>query len=305
MNTEEIYTGRINKVIDYIEDNLGRPFDLTTLAGEACFSPYHFHRIFTAITGESLFEFIGRLRVEKAAQMLLSDRERSISDVLFRCGFNSSQDFSRKFRKHFGLSPSKWRSSPGSSLPGLAFPELKGEEEFRFLLEEGKPTWECPAGRVQVLRRPEKRVAYYRYVGPYKGDSNLFARLWETLMKWAGPRELITKESEFMAIYHDSMGITAEDKLRTSICLTVDEGVQGDGVIGTMEIPGGLYGVSRFRLAGEEYSKAWNWLYSSWLPQSGYQPDDRSSFEYYPCSKRTEPEDGRVTVDLCIPVKPL
>ena len=65
--TKDEYTARINRVLDYIEANIDTALSLETLAGVAHFSPFHFHRIFKAMTGETLNRFIQRIRVEKAA----------------------------------------------------------------------------------------------------------------------------------------------------------------------------------------------------------------------------------------------
>ena len=73
------------------------------------------------------------------------------------------------------------------------------------------------------------------------------------------------------------------------------------GETGKMTIPSGKYAVARFSLSGDEFQEAWGWVYGTWLPQSGYQPDDRLCFEIYP----EEEKNGKFTVDICVPVKPL
>jgi len=68
-----------------------------------------------------------------------------------------------------------------------------------------------------------------------------------------------------------------------------------------MTIASGKYAISRFKVSADEFTEAWSWVYGTWLPQSGYQPDDRPCFEIYP----EEPAGGKFTVDICVPVKPL
>jgi AraC family transcriptional regulator len=75
-----------------------------------------------------------------------------------------------------------------------------------------------------------------------------------------------------------------------------------DGEIGKMEIEGGKYAFARFELGNTEYEEAWNWIYSQWLPTSGYMPDDRICFELYP-KPDGDPTEGKCLVDICIPIK--
>jgi AraC family transcriptional regulator len=119
------YTARINRVIDYIVANLHGDLTLETLARVAHFSPYHFHRIFGAMVGETLHQFIQRLRIERAASMLVVNPKKSITEIALDCGFSGSAAFARVFRDTFGREasvmlqarPNNPEQTPGSS-PG-------------------------------------------------------------------------------------------------------------------------------------------------------------------------------------------
>jgi AraC family transcriptional regulator len=141
------------------------------------------------------------------------------------------------------------------------------------------------------------RVAYLRYVGPYAGDGKLFENLYKRLFAWTGPRDIDV--STTYIIYHDDPNVTDEDKLRMSICVPVGSDVQVSGEIGEMTINGGTYAVGTFLLGNDEYAKAWDYMYSEWLPGSGYQPAPEASFERY--SSHCE-ADGKMMVDICVPV---
>ena len=78
------YVARINRVIDYIARHLDEPLSLAALAKVACFSPHHFHRVFGAMTGETLNGFVQRVRTEKAASMLISHPARSVTETRTR-----------------------------------------------------------------------------------------------------------------------------------------------------------------------------------------------------------------------------
>ena len=96
------YVSRINRVMEYIDNHYYEQINLNMLAEIAHFSPFHFHRVFSMLTGETPIDFFSRIRVEKAAQLLKGARNKSISDIAFYCGFSSMSLFARTFKKYFG-----------------------------------------------------------------------------------------------------------------------------------------------------------------------------------------------------------
>jgi AraC family transcriptional regulator len=124
----------------------------------------------------------------------------------------------------------------------------------------------------------------------------LFANLFDTLFKWTGARDLLKfPDTQCMSVYHDDPQLVEEEKLRVSICLTVPEDTQVDG---------GKYALGRFELDATQYGEVWGAMYAGWLPDSGYQPDDRPATERYLNDPNEHPE-GKHIVEIAIPVKPL
>ena len=109
INKEE-YQLRINKVTDYIHQNIDQPLSLQKMAGIACFSPFHFHRVFTILTGETPTDYIKRTRIEKAALLLKQNTELSATEIAALCGFSSLSLLSRNFRLHFSMTIREFRS---------------------------------------------------------------------------------------------------------------------------------------------------------------------------------------------------
>ncbi len=307
LNTE--YISRINRTIDYIESNLEKSMTLEELAAVANFSKFHFNRIFHSIVGETPFQFILRVRIEKAANHISVNKNAGISEIAYKCGFSDISVFSRNFKHYFQISATQYRAkkSHDSNLsqqdsnnhqpddkPTLYFcPELK-TIKWRTNMKLNKG--------VEVKELPEMTLAYIRHIGPYKGDDKLFEGLWNKLFSWAGPRGLIGgKDFRSLVIYHDDPNVTIEDKLRMSVCITVPAKTKVDGAIGKMEIEAAKYVIARFELTAMDFQQAWDWVYGQWFPTSGYQPDDKPCFEMYP----EEPKDGKFIVDICVPVKPI
>jgi AraC family transcriptional regulator len=140
------YAQRIDRVIDYLRENLDRPVKLGELANGACFSEFHLHRIFSAVSGETLNSFTNRLRLEKAARLLRYSEQR-LTDIAFDCGFSSSATFSRAFRSGYDTSPSQFRKS-GEIKKSKICKELFPQEEYGREFESRRPMPPPP-----ILRR--------------------------------------------------------------------------------------------------------------------------------------------------------
>jgi AraC family transcriptional regulator len=320
----EEYVLRINRVIDYIEGNLEKDLSLDKLSDIACFSRFHFHRVFSAIVGENLGQFIQRVRLERAAAKLLQNPKKSITGIAFEYGFSSSAVFARAFKDTFGVSAGQWRAQGRNSKSkirntesniGKAFRNVGKESASSSLYIEGdltQQTWriamrEKPqfSGEVVVRDVPEMQVAYIRHIGPYAGNEDLFRGLTGRLMQWAGPRGLIRfPETKMLTIYYDDPSITEESRLRIDVCLSVPKGTPTEGEVGSMTIPGGKNAVGRFEISSDQFGEAWNAVYGEWMPQSGYQPDDRPCYEVALNDPTHHPERKHI-IEIYAPVKPL
>jgi AraC-like DNA-binding protein len=135
------YAQRINRVIDYLRGNLDRQVKLEELAKVACFSEFHFHRIFGAVSGETLNNFTNRLRLEKAARLLRYSGQ-NLTDIALECGFSSSATFSRAFRSGYDTSPSQFRKS-GEIKKSKICKELFPEDEYGLPMSAEEKGYEC------------------------------------------------------------------------------------------------------------------------------------------------------------------
>jgi len=303
------YKSRINRTLDYIETNIDKPLTLAELASVANFSKFHFNRIFHSIAGETPFQFIQRVRLEKAAALILLNKMESLSEIAHKVGFSDISIFSRNFKGHFGISASQYRATKSYNR-NLSQTDSKSHQPDErpspyFCRELNTIKWRTTMKlnkSVEVKELPKMTLAYIRHIGPYKGDDKLFERIWNRLFSWAGPRGLIGgKDFKSLVIYHDDPNLSTEDKLRMSVCITVPPETKVDGEIGKMELEAAKYVIARFEVTAQEFQQAWDWLYGQWFPESGYQPDEKPCFEMYP----EEPRDGKFVVDICVPVKPL
>ncbi|MEN7551886.1 GyrI-like domain-containing protein [Rapidithrix thailandica] len=307
VNSEYIF--RINKTFDYIELNLEKSMTLEELASVANFSKFHFNRIFHSLVGETPFQFILRLRLEKAASLIQANSTEPITQIAYKCGFSDISVFSRNFKNHFDIPASQYRKEKlqHSNISQL---KRKGKQPY------DKPSmYFCPDLQtfkwktkmkinkgVEVKVLPKMTVAYIRSMGPYNGNQEKYQHHRDKLFAWAGARGLLGgKDFNYLVVYHDNPNVALNDNQRMSLCITVPPETKVEGEIGKMEIESTRYAICHFELAEQDFSTAWEWIYGQWFPESGYQPDDKPYFETYP----EAPKAGKFIVDFCIPVKPV
>jgi AraC family transcriptional regulator len=316
----ELYIARINRVIDYIQNNLSEPLSPELLADIAGFSRFHFHRIFYAIVGETLSAFVQRIRIEKAAAKLISNPKKKITDISFECGFSSSSVFARAFKEAFKRSASEWRDGGYKNYSKESKQDNNNNQTDGKIRQDFDVYPDYTAGikqiwrvdmkgkklntTVEVKEMPDITVAYIRHIGSYKGDVDLFGRLFGKLCTWAGPRGLLIPETKFISLYHDDPEITDEGRLRTDVCVSVPADTIVDGEIGKEIIPAGKYAIAHFEITVDQYEDAWNTVFGGWLPESGYECVDGPCYEMYLNDAKDHPEH-KCIVDICIPVKPL
>jgi AraC family transcriptional regulator len=312
------YERRINRVIDYVQAHLGDDLTLEQLAGVAAFSPFHFHRVFAAITGETLSDFIRRVRLERAAGALISLPETSILEIALRYGFSSAATFARAFRAHFGMSATQWRSGGAQQWPDLRQRQGKrgkpnrnpGQAEHknrkasvRRIRHRASMRHEGFAMQVEIREIPPYRIAYMRHIGPY-GTSGAISALWASLRRWIRSRDLQRAGLLTVGIGHDAPGIVAPEKLRYDAGVIVGGDFKPDRAVNVTDLPGGKYAIARFQGSAAVITDAWARLYTVWLPSSGYQPEDRPRLELRRDHDLQLPAD-HLRCELCLPIRPL
>jgi AraC family transcriptional regulator len=298
------YERRVNRVIDHIRGHLAEGLTLADLARVAAFSPFHFDRVFKAVTGETLFGFIQRLRLERAGSALMGRADASVLEIALDHGFMSAATFARAFRAHFGMSATAWRS--GGAARWRRNLQRKPRKQLR---KTGKARGRARGHRgrkevtmsVRVQQQPAYHVAYMRYVGPF-GPRGI-PELWQRLMRWIEAHGL--EKNDRLGIAYDDPGITPPDKSRYDACVVVPRDFPADRLVERMEVPGGAYAIASFVGTAHEIVEAWQSVFASWLPASGYQPDDRPCYELYRGDPSVDGKKGAFRCELCLPVRPL
>ena len=300
------YIFRINKVVDFIDANIDKQLSLETIAEVANFSPFHFHRIFTAFTGETVNNFVKRLRVEKAASLLLNNAESPISEIAYYCGYNSVSVFSRTFKSYFKISAQDYRKKMLDEFSKNGQSESKNDKlntssnDYIRIIELNEKWKKIMKTNIEVKEMPALDLIYCRHIGQY----DKIGQAYEKLFKWAGPRGLLNfPETKTVTVYHDDPKVTDIEKVRQSACITVNKDVKPEGEFGKLNVPMGKCAVGRFEIDVTEFEQAWDAM-CIWVSESGYQPSDNNPYELYYADPENHPEN-KFELDICIPVKPL
>jgi AraC family transcriptional regulator len=279
-STARDYRERIVRTLVYIQEHLDDPLGLEQAASVAAFSTFHFHRIFRGLVGESLGEYVRRLRLERSARNLKHSGE-PIAQLALEAGFETHESFTRAFGDMFGVSPSAYREAHKPS------PQSRSGAHLGDVSGYHPPDYpDSPALEIKEL--PPMRVLFLRHVGPYSE----VGATWGRLMMWAGMRGLLGPNIKMIGIVYDDPDVTQPEKVRYDAAVVVERPVEPQGEFGTMELPGGRYAVAMHKGPYDGMSRTYQRIYGGWLPASGYELRDSPGFERYLNSpQHAKPED--------------
>ena len=272
----------------YIQRHLENDLELTGLAKIAAFSPYHFHRIFRSMVGESLQNYIRRLRLEIAAAKLVHS-DLAVTDVAREAGYDNLESFIRAFRERFGTAPGQYRKQQRGN-PSPSFRQLVLQLKCK-----GDPRMNMS---VKIDHLPTMRVAFVRHIGPYSNCCQAWEKLCNDpeVKKRLGPRTLI------LGISYDDPMVTDADKIRYDACVEVDDGFPSGRGISTQTIAGGRYAVVRHIGSYSGLAEVYRRIFAEWLPDSGCRLRDAAPLEIYRNCPETTPEAELIT-DICLPLQ--
>lgn len=301
------YKVRIDRVIQYIEANLANNISLAEVASVSHFSAYHFHRIFTGIVGETVNDYIVRRRLECAVNLLIFKTELSVTQVALDCGYSSSANFSKAVRLHFGFSPSEIRNPDKIKDSKIGKISSKYGKDFnpsdlyptRITNEVmSKANLEDTNMNVEVRELDRQRVCTLASERGY--EPGAIYQAWDKLINWAVCNGIKQDEQKRFAFAFDNPTVTPVDRCRYMASVVIGENVQVKRPFLLSEIPKGKYAVLYYKGSPEEAIKAQLGVYSDWLPDSGFEPDDFPMLERYLNDARI---DGYIEMEIHVKLK--
>jgi AraC family transcriptional regulator len=271
--TRDSYAERIDRVLKHIAQDIDRRLNLDDLASVACFSPFHFHRVYRAIAGETVDETVRRLRLHRAAADL-HDAGMPLARIASRAGYGSVAAFSRAFRASYGSPPAAYRRKRSGSGPG-----------------KRPAPMELPMYDIEIGATPGLRLIGLDHTGDYNAIGTTFDRL----TALAAAKGLFRPDTRMFGVYYDSPNDVPVAKLRSFAGLTAPEGVAPDGGLRLEVVKPGSVASLVHKGPYAELAKAYDFLFCAWLPTSGREPDDRPPFEEYLNNPREVPPSEWLT----------
>lgn len=276
----------ISEAIEYIEGHLSQEIKIEDVAEAACASPYYFQRLFLVLTGTTVFEYIRNRRLSLAAAELICSDIR-VLDLAIKYGYESSESFSRAFKKLHNVNPSQVRKSSVTvqSYPRLVIEvRLKGDEVMKYRIETKPP------------------FSFYGISRTFSTiDGQNFKEIpvfWQNVMQ----------DGSF-----EKMMVSAKSGECLGVCMPMDPKTQTefDYVIGAFsdgavegydfhEVPEAQWAV--FDVEGPIHpnlQEAWKRIYSEWFPATGFNHATLPEFENYGAG---DPNEEGYVMEIWIPV---
>lgn len=301
-HTTSYYQAAVERTVQRILESLDEALDLGNLARQAAFSPFHFHRIFRGMVGETPLAMHRRLRMERAAWSLLH-RDVSVTTVAFEAGYDTHEAFTRAFRKNYQCSPTEFRQRAALA-HNCAQPwqvELTAPSGVHYQPGPDKPLYihfiQGAIMQVDIKNMPEIRLATLRHVGPYHRISEAFSRLGPI----AGKAGLLGPQAMMIALYHDDPESKPESELCSDAAVSIPEGTPVPEGLTEQRLSAGRYAVATHVGPYQQLGDAWARLMGQWLPQSGERLGEGVSYEVYRNNPQDTPQDKLLT-ELYVPL---
>jgi AraC family transcriptional regulator len=270
--TQASYQARLERVVDHLYAHLDDDIRPEGLAEIACLSPYHWHRIYVAMRGETIGATTRRLRLLRAADRL-ANSDISIGAIAERAGYSGVDSFARAFREAYGKPPADYRAA-GSHTAFKVATEAENHEGFPVAIET----------------LPAIRCASVAHIGAYLQIDQAMGRLFAAL----AAQKTLAPDQAMRAVFFDDPDLTPVDDLRSRACSPVAKGVPLAPPLEEM--------VLRYRGPYADMKDAYRWLLGVWLPRSGYEPEDAPIFEAY-LNNPQHVAPAELVTDIHLPLK--
>ena len=261
---------RLRRVIDHVHAHLDEPLDLARLAEIAHLSPYHWHRVYHALYGETLAATVKRLRLHRAAGWL-ANTATPVEQIARQSGYPNLQSFTRLFKAVYGLPPARYRAAgqhtefvgPARAEPAAAHP-------------------------IEIRIRPAVDVVALDHVGSYMQ----IGRAFDALFARVAAAGLIRPGLRMIGRFFDDPSLVAEGALRAEACIAGCADGEVPSPVVRAVWPAAECAVLVHTGPYASMGAAYRWLFGTWLAESGREPADAPVVEEYLNSPRdTAPAD--------------
>ena len=274
-----------NDLLNYINENIQTDINIDTLSMEFSVSKFHLHRIFKEQMGKNIYETIKDIRLQKASNLLITNKYSTITQVASMCGYASQTSFIRAFKQRFNQTPKQWRNGGykiySNMILGTSKTASLAKVDFSHL-------------QAKIVKTKPLKAYYIRQ----KGYNKKAKQTWQKLQAWIYTNDL--KYYEQIGIYHDNPIITPLDDCHYVACVVTKEKLTNTS-LPSFTIPPIVCAV--FEVEGK-YGDILNliqWVYHNWLPNSGYETNTIPSYTVFQKNHFLE-DDERFKVKYYVPI---
>lgn len=265
--TLEKRTKIANDIMYYIYTHIETNIDIEELSIDLEISKFHMHRIFKEIFGRNIYESIKSIRLQKASNLLLTNRYSTISSIVNSCGYSSQSSFIKIFKDRFGMSPKEWKNG--------GYKEYSNE-----IIKQSKFAMKSKANFDNITPTIVKTKAIESYYIRNRGYNKNIEETWQKLQTWVLTNNI--KQYKRAALFHDNPTITPLDECQYIACIIVDDdkNIKSDR-IPKFKIAEGVYAKFDLKAKNEDLLPFIQWVYHEWLPRSDYETTTKPSFAIY------------------------
>lgn len=265
--TLEKRTKIANDIMYYIYTHIDTNIDIEELSLDLGISKFHMHRIFKEIFGRNIYESIKSIRLQKASNLLLTNKYSTISSIVNLCGYSSQSSFIKIFKERFGMSPKEWKNGGYKDYSN----EIIKQSEFAM---KSKASFE------NITPIIVKAKAIESYYIRNRGYNKNIEATWQKLQTWVLTNNI--KSYKRVALFHDNPTITPLDECQYIACIIVDDekNIKSDR-IPKFKIAEGVYAKFDLKAKAEDLLPFIQWVYHEWLPKSEYETTTKPSYAVY------------------------
>ncbi len=256
-----------NDLMHYIYENIDSQINLDTLSQDFHISKFHMHRIFKQEFDSNIYETIVSIRLQKASNLLITNKNSTISKISSICGYSAQTSFIRAFGARFGMSPKKWRKGGYMEYSNQILQELP-----KSLTSDIQYTKLSPV----IKKMPAFEVYYIRH----HGYDESIKKCWQQLQALTLSKEI--EDYTQIAIYHDNPIITPLKECNYVACLRVDDKTKSDNInLPSFEVHAGVYAEFSAQGYHDDILKLMQQIYHEWLPTSGFETTNKPPYAIY------------------------
>jgi AraC family transcriptional regulator len=256
-----------NDIMYYVYTHIETNIDIEELSIDLKVSKFHMHRIFKEAFGKNIYESIKSIRLQKASNLLLTNKYSTISNIVNLCGYSSQSSFIKTFKERFEMTPKDWRNG--------------GYKDYsRKILQQSKRAMESKADFSDMTPTIVKMPVFESFYIRNKGYNSNIKETWQKLQTWILTNNITNYKQ--IALFHDNPTITPLNDCQYIGCVVVDnpQKVKSDR-LPNFKISDGVY--AKFDLKGKtgDVLPFIHWVYHEWLPKSEYETTTKPSYAIY------------------------